>query len=113
MSHKYLGDPMEKVIQYAEKNFNQFVEKLKTLVRIPSISLSVYPKEEVEKSAKAVASLLKEEGLEKTIKSLDSLYKNGGIVNLEDNLYHIQKSLSWKFTSPIRKFIRIIRNIFK
>ena len=35
------------------------------------------------------------------------------IVNLEDNLYHIQKSLSWKFTSPIRKFIRIIRNIFK
>lgn len=55
---------MEKVIQYAEKNFNQFVEKLKTLVRIPSISLSVYPKEEVEKSAKAVASLLKEEGLE-------------------------------------------------
>lgn len=50
--------------QYAESHFNEFVEKLKTLVRVPSVSFDGFPPEEVKKSAKAVASLLKEEGLE-------------------------------------------------
>jgi len=52
------------VIDFANKNFPDFIEKLKTLVRIPSISFEGYPPEEVKRSAKAVASLLKEEGLE-------------------------------------------------
>lgn len=55
---------MANPIQYAESHFNEFVEKLKTLVRIPSISFDGFPAEEVKRSAKAVAALLKEEGLE-------------------------------------------------
>ncbi len=51
-------------IQYAEKNFQSFVEKLKVLARIPSISFAGFPTEELDKSAAAVAKLLKEEGLE-------------------------------------------------
>lgn len=52
------------VAQYAENNFNDFVEQLKTLVRIPSVSFDGFPETEVKRSAKAVAQLLKEEGLE-------------------------------------------------
>ncbi len=55
---------MSNPIQYAESHFNEFVEKLKTLVRIPSVSFDGFPPEEVKKSAHAVAALLKEEGLE-------------------------------------------------
>jgi cysteinylglycine-S-conjugate dipeptidase len=50
--------------QYVEKNFDKFVEQLKTLVRIPSVSFDGFPPTEVARSARAVASLLKEEGLE-------------------------------------------------
>ena len=55
---------MHPVVQYAEDHFQEFVEKLKTLVRIPSVSFDGFPPEELRKSAKAIASLLKEEGLE-------------------------------------------------
>lgn len=55
---------MNNVTEYANQHFSEFVEKLKTLVRIPSISFDGFPPEEVKRSAKAVASLLKEEGLE-------------------------------------------------
>jgi cysteinylglycine-S-conjugate dipeptidase len=55
---------MNPTIKYAEDNFNQFVEKLKQLVKIPSISFDGFPREEVARSAKAVAALMKEEGLE-------------------------------------------------
>lgn len=52
------------VADYAESNFNAFVEQLKTLARIPSVSFDGFPATEVRRSAKAVAQLLKEEGLE-------------------------------------------------
>lgn len=52
------------VAQYAEDHFKDFLEQLKTLVRIPSISFDGFPETEVRRSAKAVAQLLKEEGLE-------------------------------------------------
>src|SRR5689334_18575720 len=50
--------------EYAEKHFEEFVGKLKDLVRIPSVSFDGFPPEKVRESAQAVASLLKEEGLE-------------------------------------------------
>ncbi len=55
---------MSEPVQYAESHFNDFVEKLKVLARIPSVSFDGFPPEEVKRSAKAVADLLKEEGLE-------------------------------------------------
>lgn len=51
-------------ISFAETHFEEFVEKLKTLVRTPSVSFDGFPAEAVRKSAEQVASLLKEEGLE-------------------------------------------------
>lgn len=55
---------MDKVADFAAKDFNDTVEKLKKLVRIPSVSFDGFPPQEVERSADAVAGLLKEEGLE-------------------------------------------------
>lgn len=55
---------MEKVAQYAASDFENSLEKLKELVRIPSVSFDGFPPQEVERSAGAVAALLKEEGLE-------------------------------------------------
>ncbi len=55
---------MDKVADFAAKEFNDAVEKLKKLVRIPSVSFDGFPPEEVNRSADAVAGLLKEEGLE-------------------------------------------------
>lgn len=50
--------------KYLEENFSSFLEDLKTLVRIPSISFEGFPAEELQKSAEAVAALLKNRGLE-------------------------------------------------
>ena len=55
---------MNQPAQYAEEHFSHYVDKLKALIRIPSISFSGFPPEEVRRSAQATASLLKEEGLE-------------------------------------------------
>lgn len=55
---------MSTPIQFAEKNMTSFVEELKKLVRIPSVSFDGFPKEEVRRSAEAVAAHLKECGLE-------------------------------------------------
>ena len=51
-------------MDYVKKNFNTYLEDLKTLVRIPSVSFDGFPADEVEKSAQAVAELLKKRGLE-------------------------------------------------
>jgi acetylornithine deacetylase/succinyl-diaminopimelate desuccinylase-like protein len=51
-------------LEYAAENFDQFVAKLKDLVRIPSVSFDGFPPETVARSARAVAALLREEGLE-------------------------------------------------
>jgi acetylornithine deacetylase/succinyl-diaminopimelate desuccinylase-like protein len=50
--------------QYLKKNFNEYLEDLKTLVRIPSVSFSGFPASEVRRSAEAVAALMKKRGLE-------------------------------------------------
>lgn len=55
---------MKDAAQFAESHFLEYLEKLKTLVRIPSISFDGFPPEEVRRSAEATAALLKEEGLE-------------------------------------------------
>src|SRR5689334_20945788 len=52
------------VVEYANVHFNEFVDKLKSLVRIPSVSFDGFPPENVRKSAEAVAALLRQEGLE-------------------------------------------------
>ena len=54
----------QSAIDYVKKNFNTYLEDLKTLVRIPSVSFDGFPPTEVEKSANAVAELLKKRGLE-------------------------------------------------
>jgi acetylornithine deacetylase/succinyl-diaminopimelate desuccinylase-like protein len=56
---------MRQPIDFIEKNFEKRdLEDLKTLVRIPSVSFDGFPKENVVKSANAVAELLKKRGLE-------------------------------------------------
>ena len=55
---------MEKALEHAKENFPKFMDKLKELVKIPSVSFDGFPPEKVEDSANAVAQLLKEEGLE-------------------------------------------------
>jgi acetylornithine deacetylase/succinyl-diaminopimelate desuccinylase-like protein len=55
---------MNDAIKYSEQNFDRFVDDLRTLVRIPSVSFPGFPPEEVERSAHAVAALLAERGLE-------------------------------------------------
>ena len=51
--------------QFLDKNFETYLEDLKKLVRIPSVSFDGYSKEEVKRSAQAVADLLKARGFEK------------------------------------------------
>jgi cysteinylglycine-S-conjugate dipeptidase len=55
---------LEEVRQYAEKHFSDFLDALKTLVRIPSISFEGFPKEPLSQSAEAVAALFRSVGLE-------------------------------------------------
>ncbi len=50
--------------RYLEKNFNYFIEDLKVLARIPSVSFPGFEESEVQKSAEAVVSLLESRGLE-------------------------------------------------
>ncbi len=52
-------------IQRFEADFDQHLEALKNLVRIPSVSFAGFPEGEVRKSAEAVARLAREAGLEK------------------------------------------------
>ena len=47
-----------------EKSRNEYLEDLKTLVRIPSVSFAGHPPADVRRSAEAVAELLKKRGLE-------------------------------------------------
>jgi acetylornithine deacetylase/succinyl-diaminopimelate desuccinylase-like protein len=55
---------MEKVLSTLERRFEQHLEDLKALVRIPSVSFDGFDPAQVRKSAEAVASLMKKTGLE-------------------------------------------------
>lgn len=55
---------LNSVTHYVESHFDEYLEELKTLVKIPSVSFDGYPPEEVARSAQAVAKLLKKSGLE-------------------------------------------------
>ncbi len=52
------------VVKYHTDNFQNALEDLKTLARIPSISLAGFDPQELEKSAQATADLFKKAGLE-------------------------------------------------
>jgi acetylornithine deacetylase/succinyl-diaminopimelate desuccinylase-like protein len=49
---------------HLKKNFATYLEDLKTLVRIPSVSFEGFPPEDLKRSAQAVAELMKKRGLE-------------------------------------------------
>jgi acetylornithine deacetylase/succinyl-diaminopimelate desuccinylase-like protein len=55
---------MQKAADYLDSHFNEYLEDLKQLVRIPSVSFDGFDAGEVRKSALAVADLLKKRGLE-------------------------------------------------
>ena len=50
--------------EYLKENFKTYLEDLKTLVRVPSVSFPGFPESELKRSADAVACLLKARGLE-------------------------------------------------
>lgn len=55
---------MQKAADYLDAHFNEYLEDLKTLVRIPSVSFDGFDPANVRRSAEAVAALLKKRGLE-------------------------------------------------
>ncbi len=52
------------VSRLLERRFDEYLDDLRTLVRIPSVSFPGFPASEVARSAEAVAALLKKRGLE-------------------------------------------------
>src|SRR5271170_4255711 len=54
----------QKAVAYAEQNYASFLEDLKTLARIPSVSFPGFDPKEVVRSAEAVAALCRARGLE-------------------------------------------------
>lgn len=59
-----MSDSLDKTTGYLNENFRIFLEDLKSLVRIPSVSFDGFPENELQRSADAVADLLKKRGLE-------------------------------------------------
>jgi acetylornithine deacetylase/succinyl-diaminopimelate desuccinylase-like protein len=59
-----MNETLNNTTCYLKENFKTYLEDLKSLVRIPSVSFSGFPESELQKSAEAVASLLKARGLE-------------------------------------------------
>jgi acetylornithine deacetylase/succinyl-diaminopimelate desuccinylase-like protein len=55
---------LERPLSYAREHAAEFVEELKALVRIPSVSFPGFDPKNVERSAEAVEALLKARGLE-------------------------------------------------
>jgi acetylornithine deacetylase/succinyl-diaminopimelate desuccinylase-like protein len=55
---------IKKAAEHLEQNFPEYLEDLKTLVRIPSVSFEGFSASEVRRSAQAVADLMKKRGLE-------------------------------------------------
>ncbi|MBC7692827.1 MAG: M20/M25/M40 family metallo-hydrolase [Methylotenera sp.] len=59
------SENLSSAIAHCEKNFSTYLEDLKELARIPSVSFSGFPESEVRRSAQAVAKLLTARGFEK------------------------------------------------
>jgi acetylornithine deacetylase/succinyl-diaminopimelate desuccinylase-like protein len=57
--------PVDLALAHYEKNAAIYLDELKRLVRIPSVSFAGFPPAEVQRSAGAVAELLKRRGFEK------------------------------------------------
>ncbi|MBI3633360.1 MAG: M20/M25/M40 family metallo-hydrolase [Candidatus Vogelbacteria bacterium] len=64
----------ENALKYFEENYENFLEDLKSLVRIPSISTNGFDRKNVASSASAVGALMKEAGLQ----NVEILEVNGG-----------------------------------
>jgi acetylornithine deacetylase/succinyl-diaminopimelate desuccinylase-like protein len=56
------GSPVESALAHYEKNAAIYLDELKRLVRIPSVSFHGFPEVEVARSAEAVAELLRRRG---------------------------------------------------
>jgi acetylornithine deacetylase/succinyl-diaminopimelate desuccinylase-like protein len=56
---------IDKALSHHRANAARYLEDLKSLVRIPSVSFAGFPEREVERSAEAVAALLSQRGFEK------------------------------------------------
>jgi acetylornithine deacetylase/succinyl-diaminopimelate desuccinylase-like protein len=56
------GSPVESALAHYEKNSAIYVDELRRLVRIPSVSFPGFPEVEVQRSADAVAELLRRRG---------------------------------------------------
>lgn len=54
----------QKAVAYAEEHYSEFLEELKELARIPSVSFPGFDPKQVERSAEAVAALCRARGLE-------------------------------------------------
>ena len=54
----------DKALQHFEKQRDAYLDDLKTLVRIPSVSFDGFDPKEVRRSAEATAKLLSERGFE-------------------------------------------------
>ena len=59
-----MRERIKEVVNYVDQNFETFLEDLKTLVRIPSVSFPGFPAQQLDRSAEAVAALLRNRGLE-------------------------------------------------
>jgi cysteinylglycine-S-conjugate dipeptidase len=64
LSRSQTGTASDGAAAYAETYFGEFLEDLKTLARIPSVSFPGFDPKQVDRSAEAVAALMSKRGLE-------------------------------------------------
>lgn len=64
LSHPQTGSASDAAAAFAESHYGEFLEDLKTLARIPSVSFPGFDSMQVDRSAEAVAALMSKRGLE-------------------------------------------------
>ena len=60
-----MSDPTSRALDHYARNSKEYLEDLKALVRIPSVSFEGFPPEEVRRSAEATAALLRRRGFDR------------------------------------------------